>query len=366
VSNLKASDPGRLAYISLFPSYASNAQLGVGGGEDYLDYLDQYVATVQPELLAYDHYQFMDNGDDTPEYFENLAAVSKKSRDSGIPFLQTVQASTISGGHRTPNTGELRFLNYTTLAYGGQGMSYWVHNPDEGTGQTGGLEPGDVDGVYTALQSINPQFNAIAEQVEPLSHAAAYHLGDLPPGITGALPERLPGDSPFSIAGGVPDTTYVTNDPVEGILMGLFGPDSDYLNSTFAFVVNLDYSSSLLTTVNGPGDLSLFDSITGLWTAMGSDSVALNLLPGGGQLVGLTVSLLPGNFNYDGVVDAADYTLWRDGDSPDSTTAGYARWVENFGQSAASGSGADHIPEPTTLLLTLLALAAAPLRVRCG
>ena len=38
-------------------------------------------------------------------------------------------------------------------------------------------------------------------------------------------------------------------------------------------------------------------------------------------------------------------------------------WL-NFGQSTASGSGADHVPEPTTLLLVLLALAAVPLRVR--
>jgi Tol biopolymer transport system component len=78
------------------------------------------------------------------------------------------------------------------------------------------------------------------------------------------------------------------------------------------------------------------------------------------------VTTLAGDFNNDGTVDAADYTLWRDGDSPDSTTADYALWKNHFGQSAASGSGADHIPEPTTLLLALLALAAAPLRVRHG
>ena len=75
---------------------------------------------------------------------------------------------------------------------------------------------------------------------------------------------------------------------------------------------------------------------------------------------------IPGDFNANGIVDAADYTIWRDGNSSDSTTAGYALWVANFGQSTASGSGADHIPEPTTLLLTLLALTAVPLRVWHG
>ena len=359
VSNLKASDPGRLAYINLFPSYATPAQLGTS---DYLTYLDQYVTAVQPELLAYDHYHLLDNGDDLPDYFGNLAAVSKKSRDSGIPFLQTVQASTITGALRIPNTGELRFLNYTTLAYGGQGMSYWVHKPNEDTGQTGGLEPGGIGGVYASLQSINPQFEAIAEQVEPLTHAAAYHLGDLPPGLTGALPERLPGDSPFFVTPGVLDTTYVTNDPVEGMLMGLFGPDDDYLNSTFALVVNLDYVSSLLTTVTGPGDLSMFDAITGLWTATGSDSVALNLLPGGGQLVALTVSLLPGNFNFDGAVDGFDFLQWQRGDSPNLGSASdLADWESNYGAGVgplsglAAGAGA--VPEPSSAALLSLALA---------
>ena len=74
---------------------------------------------------------------------------------------------------------------------------------------------------------------------------------------------------------------------------------------------------------------------------------------------------LVGDYNGDGTVGAADYTVWRDGDSPDSTTAAYALWVANFGQSTASGSEADLVPEPATLLLALLALVAAPLRVRC-
>jgi hypothetical protein len=82
----------------------------------------------------------------------------------------------------------------------------------------------------------------------------------------------------------------------------------------------------------------------------------LALLPG-------TLPPVPGDYNLDGIVDAADYTLWKDngGDQID-----YRTWKDNFGLSIASSSGADHVPEPTTLLLALLALVAAPLRVRHG
>ena len=45
---------------------------------------------------------------------------------------------------------------------------------------------------------------------------------------------------------------------------------------------------------------------------------------------------LPGDFNHDGTVDAADYIVWR---KTDGTPAGYNTWRANFGQPAGSGSG---------------------------
>jgi hypothetical protein len=72
----------------------------------------------------------------------------------------------------------------------------------------------------------------------------------------------------------------------------------------------------------------------------------------------LAIEPTSGDINSDGVFDAADYTVWQDngGDPID-----YRTWKDYFGQSIASGSGADHVPEPTTLLLALLALVAVPL-----
>jgi hypothetical protein len=69
---------------------------------------------------------------------------------------------------------------------------------------------------------------------------------------------------------------------------------------------------------------------------------------------------LPGDFNHDGSVDAADYTVWRDNATGEFTPADYGLWKENFGRASTetpasgSSSGAVSIPEPAALLLALL------------
>jgi endonuclease/exonuclease/phosphatase family metal-dependent hydrolase len=61
---------------------------------------------------------------------------------------------------------------------------------------------------------------------------------------------------------------------------------------------------------------------------------------------------LPGDYNGDNVVDAADYTVWRDGGAPDDGIGGYNLWVSNYGSSNSAVS----VPEPTALLLCVLGM----------
>lgn len=65
----------------------------------------------------------------------------------------------------------------------------------------------------------------------------------------------------------------------------------------------------------------------------------------------------PGDFNNDGVVDAADYTVWRDGSG---TEEKYAEWKTNFGNVASEpASGATSVPEPGSFCLGAMSLIAA-------
>lgn len=71
---------------------------------------------------------------------------------------------------------------------------------------------------------------------------------------------------------------------------------------------------------------------------------------------------LAGDFNEDGRVDAADYTVWRDGAGLTYNQQDYLDWQANFG---AESSDAASIPEPTSGLLCLLgALAISASRAR--
>jgi hypothetical protein len=76
--------------------------------------------------------------------------------------------------------------------------------------------------------------------------------------------------------------------------------------------------------------------------------------------------LLDGDFNNDDIVDARDYTVWRDGLGTIYTEADYALWKDNFGAvaGAAAAAGVAAVPEPSSLLLLIWSLAFAARRHR--
>jgi len=73
----------------------------------------------------------------------------------------------------------------------------------------------------------------------------------------------------------------------------------------------------------------------------------------------LTISFsLPGDFNQDGKVDAADYVVWRKGFGTTFSITDYNNWRANFGQTGGSGASFEAIPEPTQIgLLVSCAIA---------
>jgi hypothetical protein len=122
------------------------------------------------------------------------------------------------------------------------------------------------------------------------------------------------------------------------------------------------------------GIFNEFDSISlpGLAAALEWDVVYSNF-----KVLLLVESTLPGDYNHNGVVDAADYIVWRDslgvtggqlpadGDGDGIITAtDYTVWRSNFGRTAASNARAStdtidpshSVPEPVAVILLVSAV----------
>ncbi|MDA0659971.1 MAG: hypothetical protein O2931_03020 [Planctomycetota bacterium] len=264
VAFLRKHDHSHLAYINLFPTYASNEQLGTNGDVStaYREYLRQFVAIVKPGLISYDHYHFMKESD-SKQYFLNLAITRDVAVEAGLPFLNVIQScDSPLEGWRGPNEHEIRWLTFTSLAYGAQGICHFRY--DLGLCQ----DADSPNSLFWPVTRANQDYFAMAVELRALQSLGAYHCGTVP---TGGLP--LTPRSPFHPASNA-----------EELLLGYFGNASD--RPTHVVVVNLDYRHEITTTLSGPGPLQAFHAPTRVWSAEAdAGTIKLRLPPGGGALV---------------------------------------------------------------------------------
>ncbi len=274
VAYLRERDPGHLAYINLFPTYANNEQLGNKGDliTAYREHLTQYVENVKPDLISFDHYQFSLQGD-RDQYFLNLAMIRRAANKAGLPFLNIVQACTWAPTvMRVPTADEVRYLAYTTAAYGAQGLSYYIYTC---ANHVGGLAKADgtPTPLYQAAKSFNREFVNIARELQPLRSLAVWHTTMRERGC-----EAPPVDLPFKL-GSVEQT-----DKTRGYLLGCLGANEPM---THILIVNLDYRAQAKATPMGAGRMQSFNARTGEWSDFDPGMTSLEFPPGGGVLLRL-------------------------------------------------------------------------------
>ena len=296
VTYLREHDPIHLAYINLYPTYANEQQLGVsadaaerakvgqptdsgtsttdaGTVVRYRKHLNQFIETVQPDLISYDHYHFLKESDgrekDGREYFLNLGMIRSAGLSADRPFLNIIQADTISKNWRLPNAHELRWLVFTTMAYGGRGISYFTYwGPKEYNGLYQDGHPAPLIQDVTAL---NKEIGKFGPALLELNSVGVYHTAPLPYGG-----EALPIDSPVQIEG-------------EGeFVLGLFAR-AERPNAFMIVNRNYKLEKELTVKITLPGrQLQELNRQTGKWTRaerLGKDRrVKLKVAPGDGRL----------------------------------------------------------------------------------
>lgn len=247
--------PGALPYINLFPNYASPEQLGTAS---YDDYLEQFVATVKPRFLSYDHYALMDNGSLRGGYFQNLEAVRRVALANDLPFWNIV----LSNAHfhyAEPNPGGLRFQAYTTLAYGARGISYFTYfAPHVGNYRLAPIDQfGHKTPTWDMLRNVNLQIQKLAPKYVTLKSVNVFHHPNVPEGCRGLDSSR-----------------HLTSLDGGDLLAGEFeGPAGE----PYVLIVNKDLHNSTAfgLTPKMAGSISVISAYTGQPTGFGGEQVWL-------------------------------------------------------------------------------------------
>ena len=134
---IRATHPGRMVYVNLFPDYASPAQLG---NATYEEHVSRFVEIYDPKVLCMDHYPpFKPGGaDGRDRYCGNLDPMRRHSLKAGIPFWNFFNIMPY-GPHTDPTEAQVRWQINASLAYGAKGVLYFCYyTPNGGEFPKGG------------------------------------------------------------------------------------------------------------------------------------------------------------------------------------------------------------------------------------
>jgi fibronectin-binding autotransporter adhesin len=140
---------------------------------------------------------------------------------------------------------------------------------------------------------------------------------------------------------------------------------SDLLNVTTANGLAISAITLNITDVGGmTGGIYTLIDYAGIFNGSMSN-ITFGTVPSGFSysLIHDTVSTsiqlevtAPGDFNHDGMVDGADYVVWRKGVGSKYTDSDYDSWRAHYGQTYTPGAGAEFsaVPEPAAWVLLVV------------
>lgn len=201
VAAVKKYAPGKLAYINLFPDYATlgapdDSQLG---STNYTDYLERFVAEVKPQCLSYDNYLVQYSNDllnhaQAAGYFRNLLEIRRVAQKHNLPYLNIVSSNQIRPGYPPPSPANLLLQAYTTLAAGYRGVTWYTYySRGYQYGPIGNNDERTI--TWTYLENVNRQIATLAPILARLHSTGVYFTQ---PSYATNLP-ALPGNLVTSI-----------------------------------------------------------------------------------------------------------------------------------------------------------------------
>jgi hypothetical protein len=231
VQAVKKYAPGKLAYINLFPDYATIGAPDISqlDTESYTEYLERYVAEVKPQLISYDNYQVQYSNDlrdiaRAASYYANLMEVRRVALEHGIPFWNIVSSNQIRPFTTIPSPANMLFQAYTTLAAGGRGVSWYTYLK-YGYGYSPLDGAGNKTPTWRYLQMVNHHLTIVGPVMNRLTSTGVFFTSPAPVESLPVLPGKTVMDA-------------VCDEPV------MVGEFEDASGRPYAMVVNLSLERS--------------------------------------------------------------------------------------------------------------------------
>ncbi len=221
-------------------------------------------------MLSYDFYNFLRTPAGEPKdqggYFANLSLIRDAARSAQIPFINIVQASTMQSNWRLPTESDLRWQVYTTLAYGGRGISYFLY---WGPTKYGGIyQDGKANNaLLKPIIKLNKEMKLMSPTLMSLDCEQVFNTDP-----TATARPTIPSSSPVQL-----------QSPGKFVL-GLFSQNREI---NHFMLVNADYQQSVSAKIRVPGNLCELDRMDGGWHKIRSGDSGVyefSLEPGDGRL----------------------------------------------------------------------------------
>ena len=208
--------PNKLAFSCVFPSYGNYRWPA-----DYPAYVDQYIRTVNPQVLSVDYYPFQSQSSikTTSDLWRDMGYMRKKSLEAGIPYWHYFQA-TKNGASLSVEQIQVQMM--ACLAYGVKGMSYFTSQNCLTNSN------GAPTANYNALKAVNFKARNIGDLLFDKTNAALYQTG-LSTYNNNIYYLNALGDSPW------------INSAPDNLIIGVFTDSSN----TYLAVVNKDHTASI-------------------------------------------------------------------------------------------------------------------------
>lgn len=176
VAAFRKYSPDKETMINLYPTYATNEQLGTNG---YKEYLDAFIEQVDPHYISYDHYHFKKGGKAERGYFTNLELIRDKAQESGLdPMLIILLAEFPNFDNLTRS--QIMWEVNTSLTYGMKQMSYFLFMVNDYHGETFDNAcmnyKGEIYPHYYDVQAINQWLLPLGTELFDKNSTAVFHL----------------------------------------------------------------------------------------------------------------------------------------------------------------------------------------------